>query len=48
MTYIRDCDKVSGILDERDHERVFEDRVWASPKNENVGFAPQVSRLRTI
>ena len=28
MTYIRDCDKISGILDERYHEGVVEDFVW--------------------
>ena len=28
MTYIRDRDEVSGILDERDHEWVVKDFVW--------------------
>jgi hypothetical protein len=28
MTYVRDCAKVSGILDERDYEGVLEHYVW--------------------
>ena len=28
VTYIRDSIKVSGILNERDHEGVVEDCVW--------------------
>ena len=27
-TYICDCDKVSGVLDERNHEGVVEDLIW--------------------
>ena len=27
-TYVCDCDKVGGILDERNHEGVVENFVW--------------------
>ena len=41
MTYVRDCDKIGGILDERDHERVVEDCVWdiqPKSKERECGF----------
>ena len=41
MTYIDDCDEVSGILDERYHGRVVKDCVWdiqANGKERECGF----------
>jgi hypothetical protein len=52
MTYIDDGEKVSGILNERYHERIVTAfgifRPRAKNKNVPVGFAPQVSLLRAI